>query len=77
MGVKAVSAASMLSQSASRVRAAAFAIAFEFSEGHLDRVEVGRIGWKIDQCRVDGFDQLSRGDLVGREIVRDDDVAGR
>src|SRR5258708_2583267 len=48
----------------------------EFAEGHLDWVEVGRIGRQIKECRTCCFDRLpDAGDFMHREIVHDDDVA--
>src|SRR6266404_7853561 len=48
----------------------------EFTEGRLDRVEVGRVRWKVKQRRTHRFDRLpDASDLVGWKIVYDDDLA--
>ena len=51
---------------------------FEFGEGELDRVQVGRVGWEIEEAGAGSLDALAHaGDFVSGEIVDDDDVAGR
>lgn len=48
----------------------------ELGERLLDRVQVGTVGWQVKQSGTGGFDRLADpGDLVGTEIVHDDDVA--
>jgi len=50
---------------------------FDFGEGLLDRIEVGRIGRQIPQPRPGSVDEAAqRGRLVAAEIIHDDDVAG-
>jgi hypothetical protein len=49
---------------------------FDFGEGLLDRVEVGRVWRQVPEPCASGRDHLPDGGrLVGAEIVRDDDVA--
>jgi hypothetical protein len=49
---------------------------FEFGKGLLDRVQIGTVGWQVKQSGTGGFNRLADpGDLVGTEIVHDDDVA--
>src|ERR1700757_1673550 len=51
-------------------------IRLEFAEGHLDRIEIGRVLGQISQFCTGGLDRfLDAGDLVGPEIVPDDDIA--
>jgi len=48
----------------------------QFAKGHLDRIEVGRIGRQIKQCRSRCLYCLpDAGDLVDRQIVHHDNVA--
>ena len=48
----------------------------ELGEGLLDRIEVGGVGRQVAQLGAVGLDRLAdAGDLVGGEIVHDDDVA--
>ena len=48
----------------------------ELGEGILDRIEIGTVGRQIAEFRPAGFDSLpDAGDLVGGQIVHDDDVA--
>jgi len=50
-------------------------MSLEFAEGRLDRVEVGRIRWKVEQLCTDSLDRLPDTDeLVSRQIIHDDDV---
>jgi hypothetical protein len=49
---------------------------FELGKGELDRVEIRAVGWQVEQPGAGVFDCLADpGDLVGTEIVHDDDVA--
>jgi hypothetical protein len=49
---------------------------FEFGKGLLNRVQVGTVGWQVKQSCAGSFNRLADpGDLVGTEIVHDDDVA--
>src|ERR1700722_5032182 len=49
---------------------------FEFGKGLLNWVQVGTVGWQVKQSCAGGFDRFADpGDLVGTEIVHDDDVA--
>src|ERR1700693_1801950 len=49
---------------------------FELGKGGLDRVEIRAVGWQVEQPGAGVFDCLADpGDLVGTEIVHDDDVA--
>jgi len=49
----------------------------DLSEGLLDRIEVGGVGWQEPEPCSGGLDDLADGDcLVTAEIVHDDDVAG-
>ena len=51
-------------------------IGLELAEGHLDRIEIGRVLGQISQICTDGLDRfLDPGDLVGPEIVHHDDIA--
>src|SRR4029077_3224174 len=51
-------------------------IRLEFAEGHLDRIEIGRVLGQVSQFCTGGLDRfLDASDLVGPEIVHDDDVA--
>jgi hypothetical protein len=53
-------------------------IRLELAEGHLDRIEIGRVLGQISQFCTGGLDRfLDAGDLVGPEIVHDDDIAAR
>src|ERR1700758_2427275 len=48
----------------------------QFAEGHLDGIEVRRVGRQINQCCPRRFDRLSdAGHLVDRQIVHHDNVA--
>src|SRR5947209_20499760 len=49
----------------------------ELGESLLDRVEVGRVRWKIAQgCFADCLDGFAHAlDLVGAQVVHEDDVA--
>ena len=49
---------------------------FELGKGLLDRVQIRAVGWQVEQPGAGGFDCLADpGDLVGAQIVHDDDVA--
>ena len=49
---------------------------FEFGEGLLDRIEVGAVGWQVEQPGLPAFDGLRKaGDLVAGQIVHDDNIA--
>ena len=51
---------------------------FDFSEDLLDRIEVGAVGRKVEQSHACVLEAVAdAGDLVGWQIVRDDDAAGR
>lgn len=51
-------------------------MSLEFAEGRLDRVEVWRIRWELEQLRTRRLDRLpDTNDLVSRQIIYDDDVA--
>ena len=46
-------------------------------EAELDGIEVRAIGWQVPECGPGGLEgPLDAGDLVGPEVVGDDDVAG-
>src|SRR6201988_5126441 len=48
----------------------------QFAEGHLDGIEVRRVGRQINQCCPRRFDRLSdAGHLVDRQIVHHDNLA--
>ncbi len=50
----------------------------ELGEGHLDGVEVGAVGGQVKQLGACGLDGCpDPGELVGRQVVHDDDVARR
>jgi hypothetical protein len=50
---------------------------FEFGEGHFDGIEVGRIWREIEEDCAGGLDEGAHlGDLVGGQVVHDDEVAG-
>ena len=67
----------MACQRASTVRVAAVrSSVFELGEDLLDRVEVGAVGRQVEEAGAAGFDRFAHaGDLVGRKVVHDDDVA--
>ena len=49
---------------------------FEFGEGLLDRIEVGAVGWQVEQLGAAAFDRLlDAGNLVAGQIIHDDDIA--
>src|SRR5215471_19378710 len=49
----------------------------ELGEQLLDRIEVRRIGRQVAQLSAGGFDRFPyAGDLVARQVVENDDVAG-
>ena len=49
----------------------------EFREAELDGIEVRAIGWQVPERGPGGLDgALDAGNLVGPEVVGDDDVAG-
>ena len=51
-------------------------VRLQFAEGHLDRIEIGRIGRQIMQCRPGRFDGFpDTGHLVDRQVVHHDNVA--
>jgi len=53
-------------------------VRLQLGEGLLDRVEVGTVGREEEQPGTDRFDGGAHGrSLVARQIVHDDDVAGR
>ena len=56
------------------VRSAAFRkFALSFGEGILDRVEVGAVGRKIEECCAGGFDHLAYArPFVAGEVIHDD-----
>src|SRR3954451_23946785 len=48
----------------------------EFGEGLLDGIEIGAVGWQVEQPGLPAFDGLlNAGDLVAGQIVHDDNVA--
>ena len=48
----------------------------ELREAELDEIEVRAIGWQVPECGPGGLEgPLDAGDLVGPEVVGDDDVA--
>jgi hypothetical protein len=48
----------------------------ELGEGVFDRVEVGTVGRQVKQGGAARFDDIpDTGDLMGRQIVHDDDIA--
>ena len=50
----------------------------EFGEDLLDRIEVRAVGWKVEQAHSCFLKAVAdAGDLVGGQIVGDDDAAGR
>ena len=63
---------------ASKVRAAALRKqSFQLSEPLLDWVEVGAVGWQVEETGFGAFDRRSDAlDLVTRQIIQDDDIAG-
>jgi len=45
---------------------------FEFGEGHLDRIEIGAVGWQEQEARASAGDKTRRFiALVARQIVED------
>ena len=49
----------------------------ELREAELDGIEVRAVGWRVPECGPGGLEgPLDAGDLVGPEVVGDDDVAG-
>lgn len=51
---------------------------FEFGEGHLDRVQVGRVlRQEQHPCAALAYCRFGFGAFVNREIIEDDDIAGR
>ena len=49
----------------------------ELREAELDGIEVRAVGWQVPECGPGGLEgPLDAGDLVGPEIVGNDDVAG-
>ena len=49
----------------------------ELREAELDGIEVRAVGWQVPECGPGGLEgPLDAGDLVGPEVVGDDDVAG-
>ncbi len=69
----------MVCHRTSRVRQRALRkIAFSFANASRNRIEVRTVFRQKPELRVDGFDRSShRGALVTRQVVQDDDVAGR
>ena len=50
---------------------------FELREAEFDGIEVRAVGWPVPECGPGGLEgPLDAGDLVGPEVVGDDDVAG-
>ena len=48
---------------------------FELGQGHLDRIEVGRVLRQVTQCSARSFYGFAHaGDVISREIVDDDHV---
>ena len=48
----------------------------EFGERHLNRVQIGAVGWDEHQARTGRFDRLAHAaDLMRAQIVHDDDIA--
>jgi len=48
----------------------------ELREHHFDRIEIGGIGWEIEQSCAGRFDRLPHAcNLVRRQIVHDDDIS--
>ena len=58
------------------VRAASFSnVGLELGEGVLNGIEIGAVGRQVEQCCSACFDSLpDTGDLVGGQIVHDDQV---
>ena|SRR3569833_908073 len=53
-------------------------ISFEFGESQLDGIEIGTVGWKVNQLgsvALDGGGDC--GTFVGGEVVGDDDITWR
>ncbi len=49
---------------------------FELGPGLLDRVQVRRVGWQIDQLRAAGFDPFAYShNLVRRQVIEDHYIA--
>lgn len=49
----------------------------ELGEGLLDRIEIGRVRWQVEQVGAGRLYGLSNaGDLVAGQVVHDDDIAG-
>lgn len=49
--------------------------AFEFGEGLFDGIQIGAVGWQVDDLCAHGFDRFANaGNLVGREVVENQDV---
>ncbi len=49
----------------------------ELREAEFDGIEVRAVGWPVPECGPGGLEgPLDAGDLVGPEVVGDDDVAG-
>jgi len=47
----------------------------DIGEGLLDRIEVGAVGWQVEQSGLPAFDGLlNAGDLVAGQIVHDDNM---
>jgi len=52
-------------------------VLFELGPRLLDGIEVGRVGWQVNQLRTAGFYFLrNSGNLVSTEIVQHNDIAG-
>lgn len=52
-------------------------VGFELCEGHLDRIEIGRVRRQISQLGAGGFDEATDVVvLVGWQIVHHDDISG-
>ena len=67
----------MACHSSSTVRAEVFRRSFEFGEGLLDRIEIGRVRRQVKQVGADRLYGLpNTSDFVTGQVVHDDDIAG-
>src|SRR4051794_20915613 len=49
-----------------------------FGESLFDRVQIGAVGWQINELRLSGGDRLGdAGDFVAAQIIEQDNVTGR
>lgn len=52
-------------------------MSLELGEGLLDRIEIGRVRWQVEQvCAGRLYGLANTGDLVAGQVVHDDDIAG-